>query len=728
MRTRRILWLLAASLMLLACGGNEMPGPRGETTTYKVAVVMPQSQWDSEKAVAQGALATIDQAQEGLSQRVKLELEWIDEDDPALEDEVFRITHDDSYAAVVGPKYSRHARLLARESLSYRIPVIMPSVTSAEIQRIYGGSNQTKPNVFCMSESDLAQTQAMLSIFRKQFLVDEIHMLSRGRDADDYVYSFLSYTSFFANELRFRAVNDYVFADKESMRSCIKRIQAAGSAYFLSLPVIFFIPSSVEDVLMLNEVLDEEGIVLGFEDGDASIGGDYFPYIFCTDIACNSQLEGKLTHEFQGIALCGDPESGFPAARKAITGRVIQSGYAQLYDSFTLLALALAHKETAQLETVREAIVAVMDACDGDADEFSWTADGLRHGFQTIRNGHIPSMSGASGSWVFDKETHISQLGTWYGYWRYYDGQYHLADYMTRSDHARKSSMDQMWDWAADRIMTSFELDMDVKYEPLTDHYAVVMATSTGWANYRHQADALDIYRMLKNAGYDDDHIVLIIEDDIADNPENPHPGVVHVTPDGENLHTGIHVDYKISELTPEDFGNILKGNVTERTPQVVHGSKGTNVLLFWSGHGTYNTKINWGKDYIWAAEIHDILQDAQDNFRKLFFVMETCYSGSVGTDMPGIPGVLLLTAAAPGETSHADVLEGNIYLSNAFTRVFREEVEANPHINIYELYTRLARHTTASHAMIYNYEWYGNVYFNTVSEFFEPANRVNDT
>ena len=161
---------------------------------------------------------------------------------------------------------------------------------------------------------------------------------------------------------------------------------------------------------------------------------------------------------------------------------------------------------------------------------------------------------------------------------------------------------------------------------------------------------------------------------------------------------------------------------MTERTPQVVHGSKGTNVLLFWSGHGTYDTKINWGPDgYIWAAEIHGILQHAQDNFRKLFFVMETCYSGSVGEGMPSIPGVLLLTAAAPGETSHADVLEGNIYLSNAFTRVFREEVEANPHINLYELYSRVARHTTASHAMIYNYEWYGNVYYSTMSEFLSP-------
>lgn len=723
MRTRRLLWLLVAFLVLLACDDKEIPVSQGGTTTcYKVAVVMPQSQWDSEKLLVQGALSAIDQAQQGLPQRVKLELEWIDEEAANLNDEVYRITHDDSYAAIVGPKYSRHARLLARESLTYRIPVIMPSVTSAEIQRIYGGSNKTAPNIFCLSESDLAQTQAMLSIIRKQSRVNRIFLLSRGRDADDYTSSFTSYANFFATELKFQSVTEYVFGDKESLRSCVKRIHESSFTFFpFIMPLILFVPSSVEDMLMLNEVIDEEGITVGSEAGEF-YNKDFFPSIFCTDIGCNPLLEGKLTHEYHGIALCGDPESGFPAARKAVTGREIQNGYAQLYDSFTLLALALAHKETARLETVREAIVAVMDASDGSGDEFSWTADGLRHGFQTIRNGHIPDMSGASGSWVFDRETHISQMGTWYGHWIYLDGQYHLIDYLTRSDHAQKGSMDQMWDWAANRMMNFDKQDKGVTYEPLTDRCAVVMATSTGWTNYRHQADALYIYRMLKKAGYDDDHIVLVVEDDIANNPENPHPGVVHVTPDGENLHTDIQIDYKISELTPADFGNILKGNVTERTPQVIHGNKGTNVLLFWSGHGAYDGKINWGKDgYILASEIHSILQGAQANFRKLFFLMETCYSGSVGEDMPAIPGVLLLTAAAPGESSHADVLEGNIYLSNAFTRVFREEVEANPDINLYELYTLLARHTTASHAMIYNYEWYGRVNDNTMSEYFPP-------
>jgi hypothetical protein len=127
-----------------------------------------------------------------------------------------------------------------------------------------------------------------------------------------------------------------------------------------------------------------------------------------------------------------------------------------------------------------------------------------------------------------------------------------------------------------------------------------------------------------------------------------------------------------------------------------------------------------WGSGQVTSDEIRTMLSGAQENYRKLLFVMESCYSGSVGEYCTGFPGVLILTACAPSEKSHADVLEGTTFLSNAFTRVFREEVEKNVDISVYELYTELARHTTASHAMLYNYDWYGSVTNNTLAEYFE--------
>ena len=715
MRTKLI--FLFTILFLWSCkddSSTPSSSQNVETTSYKVAVIMPQEIWGSIKPVAEQALQNVVKAQEGLAKSVTMNLEWVDESAENLKDEVYRITHDNTYAAIIGPKYSRHARMVAKESLSYRIPVLMPSVTSAEIQRIYAGSNRMAPNIFCMSESDLAQCQAILSIISHQLFSSVVMLLCRQDDADDYVTSFNSYLPFLARELGFRMVLPYPFQDKESMRAQIKSI--AGEQDLMKLiSNIVFVPATTQEMLWFDEILTEEGI----EPDLAS-----FPRIYCTDIASNDVLEKQLKHEYDGIALCGSPESGFPAMRKAFSGKEIQNGYAQFFDCFTLLGMALAHKETAGLETVREAIVAVMDACDGHGDKLGWTIESLSAGFRAIRGGQLPNMAGASGSWVFDRETHISQLGTWYGHWRFYDGAYHFVEYLTRSDYADKASMDQIWNMEMDYRFwpeaSHKDFEFDFEYEPLQDRYAVVMATSTGWNNYRHQADALDIYRMLRNAGYDDDHIVLITEDDLANDPENPHPGVVHVTPDGENLHLNIKNDYKISQLTPADLENILKGNVTERTPQVVHGSKNTNVLFFWSGHGKYDGMLNWAGGEITAEEIRAAINGAQDNFRKMLLVMETCYSGSVGENLTGIPGLMVLTAAAPDEKSHADVIEGNIYLSNAFTRVFRDEVEKNPDISIYDLYTQLARHTTASHAMMYNYDCYGSVYNNTLGEYFK--------
>ena len=682
--------VLVCVLFLSACGGKDVPVPGAHTQAYKVAVVMPRSLWESEKPVVQQALANVAKAQEGLPERVTLDLEWIDEDAANLEAEAYRITHDDSYAAIIGPKYSRDARLVARESMAYRIPVIMPSVTSAEVQRVYAGSNKTAPNVFCLSESDLAQTQALLSVMSRQMWVSRILLVSRDDEVDDYAASFTSYLSYFATELGFSKVQRYPFSDKESLRTQIKDIYAKASmTNFVS--GLLFVPSYPEDLLWLDQILSEEKI----PQDDGPNNGHLLPRIYCPDLACSLTLVGKLQHKYEGMALSGSPESGFPAARKAFCGEELQSGYAQLFDSVTLLCLALAHKQTAGLQTLREAIVAVMDACDGEGNKLGWTAEGLAEGFRGIRSGRIPSMAGASGSWVFDRETHISQLGTWYGYWRYTDGAFHLLDYYTRDDHAGKASMDQLWNWQSNRGWEQPIGDKGVTYEPLQDRYAVVMATSTGFTNYRHQADALDMYRLLKNAGYSDDHIVLITEDDIADNADNPHPGVVHVTPDGENLHKGI-VYF---------FGTILLGSSFPASWYLMALAIG---IIFVA-------KLDRGVGKYIIPVIAFLFF-----FLCLLFVMETCYSGSVGENLPGIPGLLMLTAAAPGEKSHADVLEDNIYLSNAFTRVFREQVEKNPDITLYDLYTELARHTTASHAMMYNAEWYGSVYENTVAEYFK--------
>ena len=100
---------------------------------------------------------------------------------------------------------------------------------------------------------------------------------------------------------------------------------------------------------------------------------------------------------------------------------------------------------------------------------------------------------------------------------------------------------------------------------------------------------------------------------------------------------------------------------------------------------------------------------------------MDACYSGTIGEACIGIPGLLVITSANAYEPSKADMKdpEMGIWLSNGFTRGFQETVDANPGIILRDLYYKLARNTVGSHTTVYNVENYGNMYKESMNEYF---------
>ena len=682
-------------MLLSACNGKDPLEVEQTVIPYKVAVVLPESEKAELSKIVDWAQETIKAAQKGQESRIELELEWIDEDGASLARDIARITHDNSYAAVIGPRYSRNARVIAKESLSYRMPVLAPSVTSTEFQRIYAGSNMTDPNVFCLAENDMAQCQAMLSKARANNY-SRISLISRDGKVDDYAASFQAYYAYMAREMDMEVEETYFYSDKGELAEAIKKaIAVEEEAPYPG--VLFFVPSSAQDMLDFDEALklNEDSQYLS---------------IVCTDMAFDLSLEGKLkNYDYVGTALASRPGEGFDVAWKSRYGTVLPGGYAQLYDCFYLVALAAGLVESGDALSVREALIKLTSGSKASTPIYPWTASGMRDAFQAAKNKDYRHITGVSGPLEFESQTHICQLGTTYSTWTYTGGKF-----VETGRFSRNYTGGDLWNWTTSQIEDMYdEQAADLVYPALEDHYAVVIATSTGRNNYRHQADALAQYQMLRGFGYDDDHIILILEDDLGED--------VHVTVGGENLRAGAVIDYKTSRVTPEDLRNIFSGTVTERTPAVIHGSTGTNVFLFWSGHGARDEVLMWADDKLEAETFRGILEAAEGNYRKMLAVMETCYSGSIGSYCEGLPGVLLLCATRSGETSHADVMEDGIYLSNRFTRVFRSEVEANPAIALHELYYQLATHTTASHAGLYNDACYGNVYRNTLEEFLRP-------
>ncbi len=216
-------------LLICACNGKEPLETEQKVISYKVAVVLPASEKEDLSKIVDWAQETIKTAQQGQESRIELSLEWIDEEGPTMAQEVSRVTHDDSYAAIIGPRYSRSARTIARESLSYRIPVLAPSVTSTEFQRIYAGSNMTEPNVFCLAENDMAQCQAMLSKARANNY-SRISLISRDGKKDDYAASFQQFYAYLAREMDMTVEETYFYENKAELESAVQRFVAAEEA------------------------------------------------------------------------------------------------------------------------------------------------------------------------------------------------------------------------------------------------------------------------------------------------------------------------------------------------------------------------------------------------------------------------------------------------------------------------------------------------------------------
>lgn len=64
-----------------------------------------------------------------------------------------------------------------------------------------------------------------------------------------------------------------------------------------------------------------------------------------------------------------------------------------------------------------------------------------------------------------------------------------------------------------------------------TSNWAVLVATSKYWYNYRHMANTLSFYRTVKRLGIPDSNIILMLAEDVACNARNAYPSQVGVSP-----------------------------------------------------------------------------------------------------------------------------------------------------------------------------------------------------
>lgn len=209
--------------------------------------------------------------------------------------------------------------------------------------------------------------------------------------------------------------------------------------------------------------------------------------------------------------------------------------------------------------------------------------------------------------------------------------------------------------------------------------WALLVAGSSGWDNYRHQADVCHAYQVLHNHGIPDERIVVMMYDDIAHNEQNPTPGVVVNHVNGSNVYLGVPIDYSGQEVTPENFLSVLQGKqVSNGSGKVIASGPKDHVFVFFSDHGGPGI-LCFPEANLMATQLSGAIKAmaAENKFRKMVLYIEACESGSIFDGLlPDDINVYATTAANPNESSYAcyyDELR-NTYLGDFYSVNWMED------------------------------------------------------
>lgn len=190
--------------------------------------------------------------------------------------------------------------------------------------------------------------------------------------------------------------------------------------------------------------------------------------------------------------------------------------------------------------------------------------------------------------------------------------------------------------------------------ETKNNHWAVIVAGSDGYWNYRHQADTCHAYHIMKNNGIPEDHIIHFAYDDIANNKQNPFPGMLFNAPDGEDVYAGCNIDYRGADVTPAKFLSVLRGEEQANDGKTLKATKDDKVFINFSDHGAPGL-IAFPKGTLYAKDLMETLHFMHDNqlYKEMVLYIEACESGSMfegllSDDM----NIYATTAANPHESS----------------------------------------------------------------------------
>nr|XP_043628472.1 vacuolar-processing enzyme-like [Erigeron canadensis] len=165
--------------------------------------------------------------------------------------------------------------------------------------------------------------------------------------------------------------------------------------------------------------------------------------------------------------------------------------------------------------------------------------------------------------------------------------------------------------------------------------WAVLVAGSQEYQNYRHQANVCHAYQILKRGGLKDENIVVFMYDDIANDQNNPRPGTIINSPNGSDVYAGVPKDYTGKNVTAANFYAVLLGNVTAvkgGSGKVVASKPDDKIFVYFTDHGGPGTLGMPNVPFIYAKDFVDVLKTkhAMGTYDEMVLYIEACDSGSI--------------------------------------------------------------------------------------------------
>ncbi|XP_010545489.1 PREDICTED: vacuolar-processing enzyme delta-isozyme [Tarenaya hassleriana] len=184
-------------------------------------------------------------------------------------------------------------------------------------------------------------------------------------------------------------------------------------------------------------------------------------------------------------------------------------------------------------------------------------------------------------------------------------------------------------------VLLIISIKSDEHIESGPTRWAILIAGSSGYDNYRHQADVCHAYQILKKGGLKDENIVVFMYDDIAYAPENPRPGVVINKPDGNDVYHGVPKDYTGDAVNTNNLFNVILGNrsgVTGGSGKVVDSSPDDNIFIYYADHGAPGLLGMPQEETLVARDLIDVLEKKHKlkGYTNMVIYVEACESGSV--------------------------------------------------------------------------------------------------